>query len=345
MTPTIPSSIGCARLRQTPAGLSITIPPQGNWFHFFYFPVAAALVLGAVIEMHEDSAVTLVVIAALVAFSLRRWWRGVVGQQVITINKAAITVRSNVGFFGRQQNYFVSRISELGFQRVVTNTDLQAGLGNSPAVGTLAFSCESTRHTLAGRFTEAEAHELIALLETFSGAPLARIQTAPDRPLPAGMIAEELHRGRGGLLLYGMFGLVIYIVGVQSNDILPLRILAGALALACVAVGIMAEFGYRYRFTAEGLEISTVGFRLRFIPANQIVHYEAAKWTPGDRWNFGIFGRHRSFIWGGPGVRIETIDGSAYLGHDSPQKIVAHLDQMKLGRSVPIAQSARAAAN
>jgi hypothetical protein len=341
--PAIPSAIGPARLRQTAAGLCIEIPAQFSWYKFLHAPLAAVLVLWFVRQTHEDSAIVLLVIAGLVVFSCRKWWRDLVGQQAVTVDKVAITVRSNVGFIGKQRRYFVNRISDLRFVRVVTSADSQAGLDNRPSVGYLAIYYESTTHKFAGRFTESEAQELIALLETYAAATLTGIHTAPDRPLPPGVIAEEVHRGRGGIIVYGWLAAAIYAMCRPIDDILAVHLISATLALLALAVGVLAEFGYRYRFTPQGLEISTLGFRLQFVPVDQILSYEQGKWTPSDRWNFGIYGRRRCYLWGGPGVRIATLDGQVYLGHEFPQKIVAHLDQMTQSSSnQPAARAASA---
>jgi hypothetical protein len=335
--------IGPARLRQAPAGLCVVIPAQFGWYKFLYAPLVAVLVFWYVQQTRENSAAVLLIVAALILFSFRKWWRDVLGQQEVTVNQVAITVRSN-GFIGKGRTYFVNRISNLRFVRVVTSGDREAGIENRPSVGYLTFYYESSAHKLAGRFTESEARELITLLELFTAASLTKIQSTPDRRLPPGMIAEEVHRGKGGLILYGWLGGAIYAMCLPIDDIPAVRIVSGLLALLALAVGILAECGYRYRFTPRGLEISTLGFRLRFIPVDQIIHYEPAKWTPRDRWNFGIFGRRRSFLWGGPGISIETLDGQVYLGHEFPQKLAGALDRMKLSSPPqPIAQAASAA--
>jgi len=156
------------------------------------------------------------------------------------------------------------------------------------------------------------------------------------------VIADEVHRGRGGIILYGWLGGAIYAMCRPIDDIPAVSIVSVTLALLALAVGVFAECGYRYRFTPRGLEISALGFRLQFIPVDQIVRYEQAKWAPSDRWNFGIYGRHRCYLWGGPGVRIVTLDGQIYLGPEFPQRIVAHLDRLMQSTTKPAAQ-ARAA--
>jgi hypothetical protein len=343
----IPPTIGPARLRQTPAGLCVVISSRFSWYKFLYAPLAAVLVSWYLQLTRENSTPVLLVIAVLVGISTRKWWREVLGQQMITVNKVAVTVRNNVGFIGQERTYFVNRISNLRFVRIVTSADRQAGFDSRPGVGNVTFYYDSGIHKLAGRFTDPEAHELIDLLKAFSAAPLTEISPAPasNRPLPSGTIAEELHRGRGGLILYGWLGGAIYAMCLPIDDIPAVRFVSCILGLLALAVGVLAECGYRYRFTPSGLEILTLGFQLRFIPVDQIVHYEQAKWTPRDRWNFGIYGRRRSFLWGGPGVRIQTLDGEVYLGHELPQKIIADLDRMKLSASNGPTANAASAAN
>jgi hypothetical protein len=343
--PAIPSAIGPARLRQTTAGLRIEIPAPFSWYKFLHAPLAAVVVLWYLQERQEDSAVVLLIVAGLLAFSFRKWWSDLVGQQTVIVDRVAITVRSNVAFIGKQHAYFVKRISNLRFVRIVTSADRQAGVDDHGSAGYIDFYYDSGTHKLAGRFTESEARELIALIETFAATTLTGIQTAPDHPLPPGVIADELHRGRGGIIVYGWLGGAIYAMCQPIDYILAARIVSSALALLALVVGVLAECGYRYRFTARGLEISTLGFRRQFIPVEQIVRYEPAKWTPSDRWNFGIYGRHRCYLWGGPGVRIQTLDGQVYLGHEFPQKLVAHLDRiMHSSSNQPAAQAAASAA-
>jgi hypothetical protein len=222
--------IGPARLRQAPAGLCVVIPAQFGWYKFLYAPLVAVLVFWYVQQTRENSAAVLLIVAALILFSFRKWWRDVLGQQEVTVNQVAITVRSN-GFIGKGRTYFVNRISNLRFVRVVTSGDREAGIENRPSVGYLTFYYESSAHKLAGRFTESEARELITLLELFTAASLTKIQSTPDRRLPPGMIAEEVHRGKGGLILYGWLGGAIYAMCLPIDDIPAVRIVSGLLAL------------------------------------------------------------------------------------------------------------------
>jgi hypothetical protein len=49
------------------------------------------------------------------------------------------------------------------------------------------------------------------------------------------------------------------------------------ICLLFVGVAVAAAAGYRYRFTSRGIEISTLGVRLRFIPADRITHSEQSR--------------------------------------------------------------------
>jgi len=327
----IPSTIGHARLRQTSAGPRIAMPVQRNWYKFFSIPLTAVFVIWCAqlrFSEPEDRQFRLILIALTAAVALAKWLWDLTGQDVVTVNRSALTVRREVAGIGWQQEYFVSRISNLQYVRIVTNTDLQAGLENRPSVGYIEFTYAFRKHRFPCRLTESEAQEIIAVLENSCGAALSGTHPIPVHALPDGVIAEEVHRGRGGFLLFGWLACAVYAIHFVSDSVV-LKMALAIPSLLLVVVGIAAESGYRYRFTKRGLEIVALGVPLRFIPVEQIVHYEQARWTPADRWNFGIFGRRRCFLWGGPGVRITLLDGQVYLGHELPQVIVADLDRMK----------------
>ena len=86
---------------------------------------------------------------------------------------------------------------------------------------------------------------------------------------------------------------------------------------------------YRYRFSSRGIEISTLGIPLRFIPADRITHDEQTRLTFGDSFSLGTFGERHSYLWVGSPVRIQTPDGEFVLGHVKPAILVRHLDLMK----------------
>ena len=97
-------------------------------------------------------------------------------------------------------------------------------------------------------------------------------------------------------------------------------------ALVLFAALAMAWTGFRYRFLHHGLEVSTLGYRLRSIPRQQIVSYAAEPWGPLGGYGIRGVGEKRAFVWGNKVVHIKTTNGDVYLGHSDPQKIVHDLD-------------------
>lgn len=104
------------------------------------------------------------------------------------------------------------------------------------------------------------------------------------------------------------------------------------LALLCVVSVLVAVFawsGFQYRFTQAGVEISTLGFRLRSIPADQIERYEVSRWNLLRGYGIRGVGNCRAYVWGNKVVHIHTTHGDVFLGHNEPQRIVHDLDAMK----------------
>jgi len=95
-------------------------------------------------------------------------------------------------------------------------------------------------------------------------------------------------------------------------------VLFGALA--------MAWSGFHYRFLRHGVEIRTLGYRLRSIPRQQIVSYAAESWNPLGGYGIRGIGNNRAFVWGNKVVCIKMTNGEVYLGHNDPQRILRNLD-------------------
>jgi Protein of unknown function (DUF1648) len=142
------------------------------------------------------------------------------------------------------------------------------------------------------------------------------------------VIAEEVHAGpiwALGLMLLTVLEIVLMVT-------IPVKGLRFALALpALLLLGVtaLAWSGFHYRFTAHGIEISTLGFRLRSIPLQDIKSYAV------DGWNFlggyGIrgLGERRAYVWGNRGVRIELSDAEVFLGHNQPERLVDDLNLIR----------------
>ena len=114
---------------------------------------------------------------------------------------------------------------------------------------------------------------------------------------------------------------VIPLGGLRWVMALPALLLLGAAALAWS--------GFHYRFTDHGVEISTLGFRLRSIPLENIKAYAVAPWNPMGGYGIRGIGERRAYVWGNTGVRIMLSDGEVFLGHREPEKIMQDLNLIR----------------
>jgi hypothetical protein len=117
------------------------------------------------------------------------------------------------------------------------------------------------------------------------------------------------------------------VVAVVPNP--TLRFAAGLRGLLFMGVFAMAGDGFHYCFTRHGLEIRTLGFRLKSIPGSQIRQYGVESWNPRSGYGIRGLGNHKAYVWGNRGVRVHLDDGEVFLGHSSPQCIVHDLDLIK----------------
>jgi Domain of unknown function (DUF1648) len=140
--------------------------------------------------------------------------------------------------------------------------------------------------------------------------------------------AEEVH---GSLLWASVFTLltavelgviaVVPLGGLRWVMALPALLLLGAAALAWS--------GFHYRFTGQGVEISTLGFRLRSIPVQNIKAYAVAPWNPMGGYGIRGIGERRAYVWGNTGVRLMLSDGEVFLGHREPERIMQDLNLIR----------------
>jgi hypothetical protein len=109
----------------------------------------------------------------------------------------------------------------------------------------------------------------------------------------------------------------------------PVRIVSALLCLLFAVIAIHIWTGFHYLFTSAGVEISTLGFRLRSIPRADIQQYTVEKWNPLRGYGIRGIGNRRAYVWCNDGVRIQTANGEVFLGHNEPEKIVRDLDALK----------------
>ena len=108
-----------------------------------------------------------------------------------------------------------------------------------------------------------------------------------------------------------------------------LRWVMASPALLLLAAAALAWGGFHYRFSGHGVEISTLGFRLRSIPLENIKAYAIAPWNPMGGYGIRGIGERRAYVWGNTGVRLMLSDGEVFLGHREPEKIMKDLNLIR----------------
>jgi uncharacterized protein DUF1648 len=163
---------------------------------------------------------------------------------------------------------------------------------------------------------------IVLLIAIFLGAKR-------DHPLPPSeLIAQETHSGRGWSLLL-VPALIGPAIAATLVPVTALRISMSIVGLIGIAATAMAWSGFQYRFLRHGVEIRTLGFRLRSIPRQQIQSYAAEPWAMWRGYGIRGVGDCRAYVWGNKVVHIKTSNGEVFLGHSDPDKIVRDLDLVK----------------
>jgi hypothetical protein len=101
--------------------------------------------------------------------------------------------------------------------------------------------------------------------------------------------------------------------------------LVGLIGFATIAA---VWSGFHYSFLRHGVEIRTLGFRLRSIPRQQIQSYAPESWSALRGYGIRGVGNTRAYVWGNKVVHIKTSNGEIFLGHSDPQRIVRDLDRV-----------------
>jgi hypothetical protein len=97
-------------------------------------------------------------------------------------------------------------------------------------------------------------------------------------------------------------------------------------AIILFAAAAMAWSGFHYSFSPSGVEIRTLGVRVRSISAADIRSYAVDRWNVIGGYGVRGLGNRRAYVWGNSGVRIKTTQGEVFLGHSQPEKIIRDLD-------------------
>ncbi|HKW18765.1 MAG TPA: DUF1648 domain-containing protein [Terriglobales bacterium] len=142
---------------------------------------------------------------------------------------------------------------------------------------------------------------------------------------PLAPVSEERHASAGWTGLFVLTALAMCLLA----GIIPVagaRFAVGFGAILMIGAAAMAWAGFQYLFTPEGIEIRTLGFRLRSIPAAEIQSYSVDHWSVARGYGIRGVGDSRAYVWSNTGVRIKTTAGEVFLGHEAPGKIIHDLD-------------------
>jgi len=140
-------------------------------------------------------------------------------------------------------------------------------------------------------------------------------------------IAVETHSSPlwGLIILLAVLGPAVSVALVPSA---PARVALAVVAVIGLGAFAMAWSGFQYRFLRHGVEIRTLGFRLRTISQQAIVSYSIEPWTLLRGYGIRGVGNTRAYVWGNKVVHIKTTNGEVYLGHSDPERIVRDLNQV-----------------
>jgi hypothetical protein len=142
------------------------------------------------------------------------------------------------------------------------------------------------------------------------------------------VLAEEVHSGRKLAAFFILPAAVMAAIALSVPN-LTVRVALGTSAVIVALAYAMAWDGFHYLFTRHGVEIRTLGFRLKSIPVLQIKNYEIQNWNTLRGLGIRGIGNRKAYVWGKTGVRVEMYDGEVFLGHSDPQRIVHDLNVIK----------------
>lgn len=141
------------------------------------------------------------------------------------------------------------------------------------------------------------------------------------------VLAVETHAGRVWSLLI-LPALIVPAVFLFLYPSAPAQFALIVVALVGAAAMALVLAGFEYRFLRHGVEVRTLGFRLRAIPKQAIVSYSIEPWSLPRGYGIRGIGNTRAYVWGNKVVHIKTTNGDVFLGHSDPERIVRDLNQV-----------------
>jgi hypothetical protein len=183
------------------------------------------------------------------------------------------------------------------------------------------------QYNLDGQRKEIDLWTVLAPAATIALVAIV-LGTKRGASLPfATVIAEESHGSRAWSLLFIALLLAQFTAAIVIPAP-PVRIASTILGVLFAAIAVHVWTGFQYFFSSAGVEIRTLGFRLRSIPLKDIRQYAVESWNPIRGYGIRGIGNRRAYVWCNNGVRIQTTDGEVFLGHSEPDRIVRDLDSM-----------------
>ncbi|MGB2603168.1 MAG: DUF1648 domain-containing protein [Candidatus Sulfotelmatobacter sp.] len=171
----------------------------------------------------------------------------------------------------------------------------------------------------------------LTVVSVLGGIVVAAFALGEKRGIPLSaseVLAEEVHSGKK-LAVFFLVPLAVLAAISLSIPNATARFALSLVAVITVATYAMAWDGFHYYFTRHGVEIRTLGFRLKSIPLLQIKDYEIQNWNALRGFGIRGVGHRKAYVWGRTGVRVEMYDGEVFLGHNDPQRIVHDLNVIK----------------
>jgi hypothetical protein len=141
------------------------------------------------------------------------------------------------------------------------------------------------------------------------------------------VLVVERHQSKMLAVVLGTAAVAMIAV-IAAIPVMGVRIALGTAVALMLGSAALAWDGFRYVFTPSGVEVRTLGFRLRSIPAADIKSFAVDRWNVMGGYGIRGVGDKRAYVWGNRGVLIKISVGEVFLGHENPEQIIRDLDLM-----------------
>ena len=145
--------------------------------------------------------------------------------------------------------------------------------------------------------------------------------------LQGDVLAVETHSGRAWALAI-LPALIVPAILLFVYPSEPAKFALIVVALVGAGAVALVLGGFEYRFLRRGVEVRTLGFRLRAIPKQTILSYSIESWNLARGYGIRGIGNTRAYVWCNQVVHIKTTNGDIYLGHRDPERIIHDLNEV-----------------